>query len=135
MERQDRIEPAGVVPNYESFVLLNINGIVDSMNRFRWNEALQKTENFYLALPSPVKEALEDSYIKIEVYKEIASQQKGITAFQTFWKIHNSMKIVANLFVNDFLDKIVRELYTRGYIERGFGIQTKKRDLKDQLGI
>jgi hypothetical protein len=107
-----------IVPNYESFVLLHVRGIVDALDRGRAVEALQRTQDFYLALSEPVKNTLEMDYLKIEIAKEIVGEKRGVTAFQTRLIQHQGMNVIANLYVRDFLDKIVNELYARDYLEK-----------------
>jgi hypothetical protein len=130
-EEVERPRNANIVPNYESYVMLRVNEIAEAINHGNVISALNMLKTFYATLPDPIKTKLEEENLRIEVAIEVASQQQGITAYQTMRAQTQAYQKLGQIYVLPFLKNISHQLYLGGYYEKTWGPQTKTRNIED----
>jgi hypothetical protein len=118
MSEDERPRNTKVVPNYESFVMLRVNEIVEAMNKGRGQDALIMLRTFFATLPDEIKKAMDEKRQLLDATIEIISQQRGLTAYQSFRTQHFYYQRAANLYVLPILYEVGHQLYLGGYMEQ-----------------
>jgi hypothetical protein len=119
-----------VVPSYGGYAINHLDEIAEAISRGNIVAALEMLKPFYATLPTPVKEKLEENYLKIEIASEVARSQAGLTPYETLRLQIRAYRTLGDIYVLPFLGQLAHELYLRGYFEEDWD-RINLGDLKD----
>lgn len=104
---------------YTFFLFKGILGIYEAWNETEYEEAIKQALRLVVFLPTDIKEALWPKKQKIRKELNKAYRMQGVDFFTTHLVRNREARRVSAYYLEPFVDKMVRLLDEKGWLERG----------------
>ena len=111
------LEPAKVIPTYNSFLIDKINRIYDSWDEGNPEMALMRALRLVVFLPRELKAKLEGKQAEIMKDLKVAYAKEDVDWFTTQRTRNRVAKQISILHLEPFIDEMTTWLDQRGYFE------------------